>query len=446
MKKLSFKKGWFPMDGLAFDGKLDFPREPVLEVFSPREILLPMLQHIGEPAEPIVKVGEKVTVGQMIGRSSGPLSVPVHTGISGTVTGIKQYELLNRKHCMAVEITNDHKRTLHTSIQRREKPERLTPSVISKLLDFSGIVGMGGEGYPTAKKCVRAYQEGVSTLIVNACQSEPYLSGDIHLLREQLDRVIRGAGALSGLCKVSNVVFCVMDKWLIELEALRDAFAHFQTVYPDRKFIVRVMRSRFPQGYERLLIKALYNVELPAGRRPENTVGAVVFNVSTCAAVADMVERNMPLVQRIISISGDTTQGHNMLVPICSYADEILARVPCAASANRIVMGCAITGACLTNAHVPIIKTTQGLALIRKSDPPKTPCVHCGACIDACPVGLQPYLCHRLLEVGDEKTVEELGVAQCISCGACSFVCPAGKDLAFTISRAGHRARRRGRS
>jgi len=408
--------------------------------------LLPMLQHVGSPAEPVVKIGEKVEVGQMIGRASGPLSAPVHTGISGTVTGIKSFELLNRKHCLAVEITNDHKKTIHNSIRRRENPEQLTPANISKLIEFSGIVGMGGEGYPSAAKCKRAYQDGVSTLIVNACQSEPYLSGDIHLMREQLDRVIRGAGALSGFCKVKNVVFCVMDKWLIELEAIQDAFKRFQKIYPDRKFIVRVMRSRFPQGYERLLIKALYGIELPAGQRPENTVGAVVFNVSTCAAVADMVEKNMPLVQRIISISGDTMQGHNMLVPIGTYVDDILARVPGASSANRIVMGGAITGVCLEDTHVPIIKTTQGLALVRKSDPPKTPCVHCGACIDACPVGLQPYLCHRLLEVGDIKAVEQLGVAECISCGACSFVCPAGKELAFAIARAGHRSRRKERS
>lgn len=432
------------MDGLAFAGEKDFPREPVLEIFTPKDIVLPMLQHIGTPAEPIVSVGDKVTIGQLIGKPTSPLCAPVHSGISGTVTDISEITLPNYTRCQAVTIHNDLKRTLHSSVRPRIAPETLSPSDLMRLLEYSGVVGMGGNGYPTAAKCRRAEITGVETILINACQSEPYLSSDIHLLREQTDRVLGGASALAGLCRAKRVVFCLQDKWSIELKALQQSLDKYRTQFPDRAFGIRVFRSRFPQGYQKLLIKALYNVELASGQIPEETTGVLVLNASTCAAFWDMVEKNMPMTTRVISIFGDTTYGHNILVPIGTKVKELLERVPGTASAQRIVWGGALTGVAIEDLNVPIIKTTAGISIINSANPPKTSCIKCGNCVDACPVGLLPYLCSRLTEMEESDALNAEGIENCIACGACSFVCPAGLDLSVNIARAAHRARNGG--
>jgi electron transport complex protein RnfC len=442
MKKLSFKKGWLPMDGLAFAGEKDFPREPVLEIFTPRDIVLPMLQHIGTPAEPIVVVGDKVTIGQLIGKPTSPLCAPVHSGISGTVTDISEIALPNGARCQAVTIHNDLKRTLHSSVKPRKMPENLTPNDLMRLLEYSGVVGLGGNGYPTSAKCRRAEITGVETVLINACQSEPYLSCDIHLLREQTERVLGGASALAGLCRAKRIVFCLQDKWSIELKALQQSFDKYRTQFPDREFSIRVFRSRFPQGYQKLLIKALYNVELASGQLPEEASGVLVLNASTCAAFWDMVEKNMPLTSRVISIFGDTTHGHNILVPIGTKVKELLERVPGAASAQRIIWGGALTGVAIEDLNVPIIKTTAGISIINKTNPPQTSCIQCGNCVDACPVGLAPYLCSRLAEMKEIDALKAEGIENCIACGACSYVCPAGIDLSVNIARAAHKARK----
>ncbi len=442
MKKLSFKKGWLPLDGLAFTGNRDFPREPVLEIFTPREIVLPMLQHDGTPAIPTVCEGDHVTIGSIVGKPSSARCAPVHSGISGTVTGIESVRLADETTCNAVIIRNDLKRELHPSVRKRSFPDRLSRDDLWKLMDYSGVVGMGRDGIPTAYKCRNAEQIGVETLLVNACQSEPYMTCDVHLLREQTERVIRGAFVLSGLCRVKRVVFCLLDKWEAELSALQTGISKYREEYPDRDLRIRLFRSRFPQHFDRLLIKALYDVELPVGKSCEEAAGVVIFDTSTCAAVWDMVERNQPLTARMISVSSDTAVGHNVLVPIGTRVSEVLDRVPGAASARRIVMGGAITGIALKNPDVPITKTTTGIMMIRSFEPPKTACIHCGACVDACPAGLLPYLCERLLRDGNSEALDHENIRNCISCGACSYVCPAGIDLSDRIGKTAERLRR----
>lgn len=442
MKKLSFKKGWFPTDGLAFAGDTDFPREPVLEIFTPVEIVLPMQQHIGTPAEPTVSVGEYVSVGQMVGKPTSLMSAPVHSGVSGVVTDISSKKYPGRPRSIAITIHNDLKRKQHRSLKERVEPERLTPDELQKLLAYSGVVGMGGKGIPSSAKIFRAKKAGVDTVLVNACQSEPYLTCDIHLLREQTNRVFRGACAIAGACRAKRIVFCLQDKWEVELEVLRDSFDTHNSQHPDREFEIRIFRSRFPQGYEKLLIKAIYDVEMPADKGSEETVKAVVFNTSTCAAFWDMVSKNQPLISRMISISGDTINGHNALVPIGTSVKELLARVPGAKTAHHVVLGGAITGVGLENMDIPIIKTTTGITLIRKFDPTINSCLHCGACVEACPVGLLPYLCHLYVEKNETDMLRLERVDACISCGACSYVCPAGIELSANIARAGSLVRK----
>ena len=173
-------------------------------------------------------------------------------------------------------------------------------------------------------------------------------------------------------------------------------------------------------------------------------VKAVLFNVSTCYAFFEMIEKNQTLTSRIVTISGDTITGHNVQVPIGTRVSELLERVPGAHTAQRIAWGGAMTGVAIKNLDVPIIKTTTAVTIIRKFEPPRTNCIHCGACVGACPVGLSPYLLNRLIELGETDMAIEESVQQCIACGACSYVCPAGIELSTNIAKAAYRARRGG--
>jgi len=439
MKKLSFIRGFLPSDGLDFSKGRALSQERVLEQFSPKEVLIPMYQSIGTPAVPIVRPGLPVTIGQMIGKPTSHISAPVHASISGVVTAIEQIRLPNGISCNAVRIQNDLKRRTHESVQKRTSPEKLSPKDLRRLLLFSGIVGMGGEGYPAAAKSLRASIAGVDTLYVNGLQSEPYLTCDTHLLREHADRVIQGAVALGSACKVQKIVFCLQDKCRPEIDTISNAIERFRPVYPDRELSMTVFKARFPQGYDKLLIKAIYQVELRAEQSIEETVKAVIFNVSTCAAFWEKVEKNLPCTSRVITIAGDSTAEHNVLVPIGTLVSDLLDRMPGMRSCKRIVMGGALTGVAITNLNTPILKTTQGITLIKQENPPKASCIHCGSCVDACPVGILPYLCDRLIELDDMDALAYENIDTCISCGACSYACPAGIELSAHIARAAHK-------
>jgi len=443
MKKLSFKKGLLPIDGLDFSKGRALSHERVLEQFTPKEVVIPMHQSIGTPADPIVHAGSLVSIGQMIGKPTSLISAPVHASISGTVTAIETIRLPNGIECAAVRIQNDLKRRMDDAVQKRSSPENLSPKDLHRLLLFSGIVGMGGEGYPTAAKCLRARKAGADTLYVNGLQSEPYLTCDIHLMREHADRVIQGAIALGSVCRVQKIIFCLQDKWTQEIAAMQVALDRFRPAYPDREISLLVFKAHFPQGYDKLLIKAIYQIELNQQQNPEETVGAVIFNVSTCAAFWEKVEKNLPCTSRVVTISGDKTAQRNVLVPIGTSVSELLDRIPGMSTCRRIVIGGALMGVAITNLNTPILKTTQGITLIRQDNPQKMSCIHCGACVEACPVGILPYLCERLIEISDTEALQNENIEACISCGACSYACPAGMELSAHISRAVHENRKK---
>jgi len=445
MKKLSFKQGMLPLDGLDFSKDRVLSGERILEIFTPKIVVLPLLQHLGTPASILVEKGEEVCAGQMIGKPTSPMSVPIHASISGTVYDISSIRLPSGIRCDAVFIRNDLKKRFDPSISRRVDPTSLTPRDLRRLLVMSGIVGMGGEGVPTAVKCTRAAFAGVNILYVNCLQSEPYLVCDIHLIREQTDRLVHGAAALGGVCRVKKIVFCIEDKWVQEIDILRTSLARIRKEYPDRVLDMLVFKSRFPQGYDRLLMQAIYHVEIPMKYSIEEAVGAVVFNAATCTAFWDVAEKNMPCISRIITISGDTMTEKNVLVPIGSLVSDVIERIPGTASCQRIVLGGSLTGVALSNLDTPIIKTTQGITLVRKSHNYSYPCIHCGACVTACPVGLLPYLANRLIDLADTKSLANENIEQCISCGACSYVCPSGIELSAHIARAAHRTRKAGK-
>ena len=433
------------MDGLRFSEGRSLAQERVLENFTPKEVLVPMRQHVGLPAIPCVSIRERVDIGQMIGKPATRLGMPVHAGISGIVMSIEKIRMPDGHFCDAIRIQNDLKRRFHASVDKRRDPEKLSSQELRSLLLQSGISGMGGDGVSSASKCAQAIKAGADTLLVNGLQSEPHLTCDIYLMHEHPLHVLRGAAFMARACQIHRVIFCIQDAWKKEITAMRAAISDWSSDYPELTFSIQVFRSRFPQGYEKLLIKAMYGVELTTRQQTTEQVKAVVYNVSTCHAFAEMVDKNLPLTSRIITLSDDHTSIRNILLPLGTLMSELLERTPGIASCQRIVIGGALTGVAVSNLNIPIIKTTQGVTLIKKMQRDKTPCIHCGACVEACPVGLLPNLCVRLIDLDDKEAMKAESLETCISCGACSYVCPSGIELAARIVKAAHPARRKER-
>ena len=441
MKKYSFLRGLHPIDGLEFtDIHTSKAEERALEVFLPKEILLPMLQHRGVPAQVAVDIGDYVRIGQVVGKPADAFGTAVHSGISGFVRDIREIRLPDGRLSLAVLIESDGKRSFHPTIKKNDDTHSITPKDLLSLLYYSGIVGMGGDGEPTFIKCQRAIFAQADTLYINGMQSEPLMTCDCYQMREYSDKVIRGAVALASILRIQKIRFCISDKWIREITAMYSAVESSQEIFPDRDMEISLFRSRYPQGYERLLGQAVYGGKYETQENFENLYKAVVFNVSTCCAFADMIEKNQPCVSRIITLAVNETDRKNMLVPIGTPVSEILASVP-EKKNGRVVLGGAMTGVSVEDTYVPVLKTTCGIMIAPEPDRKSEECIRCDACTGACPVGLIPYICHRAISSGSEKILQKIPIERCISCGACSYVCPSGIGSARTIAKYAHEKR-----
>ena len=444
MKKYSFVKGLLPADGLDFVGFHNSPDdEAALEVFLSKEVVIPMLQHVGSPCIPSVDIGTYVRIGQLIGKPgkdpNGSNSC-IHASISGRVTEIKQIRLPDGRECEAVCIVSDGKRSSASMSGPMQDYHERSPQELYNLLYRAGIVGMGGEGYPAHYKCKTA--KNADTILVNGMQSEPYLTCDSFQLREYTDRVIRGAAALAAIVQAGRVLVCLQDKWVSEINAVSDSIDRLRPSFPDRELDFVLFKSRYPQGYDRLIVQALFGGDIGMTDSLERDYNVIVFNVSTCSAFFDMIEKNMPCTSRIITLAGDRIGKKNLLVPIGTKISEILTAVPGIAEA-RIILGGALTGVYIQDLNTPVLKTTTGIMVIENPLPDAMRCIRCGSCVHACPVQILPYLSEKYILEKRDSELQKMNLHKCISCGSCSYVCPAHHQLSFHIARYAHQLRMR---
>jgi len=403
---------------------------PILQPPPPDRVVIPLWQHTGTPCEPLVARGDHVAAGQKIGKASGPLSAPVHASISGKVTAVELRPDPLGREVMAVAIDGDGENTLALGVQPRGTLDSLSPDEIRQAIHEAGIVGLGGAAFPTRVKVSPPPDRTIDTYILNGCECEPFLTGDHRLMLERTADMLLGLRLLMKAVGVTEGYVAVESNKADALEALRPLAG-------DAGVKLVMLPTRYPQGSEKHLIKAVLNRVIPSGGLPMD-VGVLVSNVGTAVAVAGAVYRGMPLIERVVTVTGQPVrQPANLLLRIgTSFGSAIEFAGGLTEPAGRVVMGGPMTGVAQAGADAPVVKATTGILVLgRRESPPvvSTPCIRCGRCAQSCPMRLLPLQYDALVRVGNYERTRELFVLDCIECGACAWACPARRPLVHAI-------------
>lgn len=387
---------------------------------TPKQVVIPLQQHIGTPCQPLVNVGDQVLRGQKIGDGEG-LCVPVHASVSGTVTAIEPRPHVSGRPVMAIVIDNDFRDATIPAAANDLPLRQMNADWILHTIREAGIVGMGGAAFPGNVKALSA-MGNVDTLIANACECEPYITADDSLLRTNPEQVLEGMMILRQVLKPDRLVLAVEDN-------KAEAIARVRTHLKDFPHIeLAVLPTRYPQGAEKQLIQSLTGREVMPGKLPVS-VGCAVFNVSTFAAIFRAVRLGVPLTQRIVTISGEAiAEPQNFIVRIGTpFHDLIEVAGGLNEKTERVISGGPMMGLAQSDLRVPVIKATNSiLCLLRdRNGAAENPvCLRCGKCVSVCPMRLQPLYMYRFVNVNRLDELERLNVLDCIECGSCAFTCP----------------------
>ena len=393
---------------------------------APNTVVIPMAQHIGAPCKPLVKKGDTVTIGQKIGDNEG-LCVPVHASVSGVVKAVETRPHTNGTNVMSVVIENDKKNTVCPDCKPRtqEEVDMLSPEELIAIIREGGIVGMGGATFPTHVKLSGGIGK-VDTVIVNAGECEPYITADDRLCREMPEELISGLKIIMQILGLKEGHIGIEDN---KPEAIRSLQAHISS---DDGIIVDVLPAKYPQGAEKQLIYAVTGREVPSGGLPA-AVGCAVFNAATVKAIHDVVYEGMPLVKRIVTVSGDISMdAKNLLVPIGTSFIDLMDCVGFGESPYKVLSGGPMMGAAQYDLTATVIKGVNAITMLGKKnkyavDEPR--CLRCGKCIEACPMKLMPVMMYKAMQDNDLDALKATNLMDCIECGCCAYVCPASVPL-----------------
>jgi len=407
---------------------------PLRELPLPKRLYIPLQQHVGQPARPIVLVGQTVLKGQLIAEAQGNISAPVHASASGRVVSIGEVTAPHPSGLplVAIGIEPDGLDTT-AKLTIPADPFALSPAELTKLVAAAGVVGLGGATFPSSVKLALGKRSEVTTLIVNGGECEPYLSCDDRVMRDFAASVIDGVRLMMHAMGAREALVGIEDNKPEAIAAMKRASANF----PEIK--VRPVPARYPMGSDRQLIVTLTGKEVPSDCRAAD-VGVIVNNVSTANAVHRAIRLGEPLIRRIVTVNGGAVwQPGNILAPIGTLASDLLAFAGLKSEPARIVMGGPMMGAVLPHAKVPIVKGTSGILAFNEDEiaaPEAGACIRCGTCTSACPMGLLPLEMAAQIRAGSLNGAEALGLADCIACGCCAYVCPSHIPLVQYFSHA----------
>lgn len=394
----------------------------------PAFVTLPMLQHIGAPCIPTVKKGDYVGVGQLIGDSDKYVCAPVHASVSGKIISVQDVKLANGKTAPAVTIESDGEMKLFEGLSA---PKVNNKSELIKAVRESGLVGLGGAGFPTHVKLNTPDDKIIDTLIINAAECEPYITVDYRECIENSWDIMSGVYALQDILGFTKVIIAVEDN---KPEAIR-ILKGIADNDIDRGNAVRLMtlKSRYPQGAEKMMVLSATGRKVPAGGLPAD-VGCIVMNVASIAFISRYLKTGKPLISRSVTVSGNCIANpQNVRVPIGTSFSEIIDF--CGSFTEepyKILSGGPMMGTAVTGTDVPLLKSNNAILAFSKSAArikPERECIRCGRCHAACPMKLIPTQIEKYASLGDAEMLSKLGTAVCMECGSCAYSCPAGKPL-----------------
>ena len=412
---------------------------PLTAMALPAQAAVPLRQHIGAPCKPLVAVGETVCMGQKIGDGEG-LCVPVHAPVSGVVEAIEDRPHPGGGTCPAIIIKNDFLDTPHHTLKPHANPEQLAPAELVSILRESGLVGMGGAAFPTDIKS-KTGMGYTGVLILNACECEPYITADDALLRARSGDVLRGLALLARILNPDQTVIGIEDNKPEAAAILRETLKDIPGVE------LRVLPTRYPQGAEKQLIQAVTGRQVPSGGLPKD-VGCAVFNAATAFAAYRAVYEGMPLIERVVTVTGEgVKEPRNLIVRVgTSFQEVIDAAGGLGDDVWKVLSGGPMMGVAQGDLSVPVTKAVNAVLCLSSAQHGESAhpvCIRCRKGLEVCPMGLEPLYLYRYSNAGDLDALKRLHLTDCIECGCCAYACP-GKVPLVQGFRAGKRAMKEG--
>ena len=406
---------------------------PIAVLPMPGMLAVPMSQHLGAPAKPVVKPGDVVKKNQLIGEAGGFISAPVHAPVAGKVASLGEAATASGRPCVTVVIEPDEQGETE-AFPLIADWQRADAATLQSRIGEAGVVGMGGAGFPTKVKLSPPAEKPIDTLILNGAECEPYLTSDHRMMLERAKEIRAGAEIIRAVLGAKTVRVAIEDNKPDAIAAMEKAF---EGVAGDAA--ICVLKTSYPQGAEKQQIYSVTGREIPRGKLPMD-VGCVVENVSTAYAIFDAVVNGQPLTRRVVSVTGDAiSTPANLLVPNgTSYADLIAACGGIKGKAAKVISGGPMMGFAVNSLTVPTGKTTSGVLLLSSgatSGYTSQACISCGRCAEACPMRLVPSEISQFVEAEDIENAERVCMMDCIECGSCAYVCPAHRPLVHHCRR-----------
>ncbi len=431
LPSLTFRHGVHPPELKELTEAVSVRRMPF-----PDEVILPLSQHTGKPAKLLVKAGDRVERGDKIAEADGFISAPVHASATGTVEEIGLFPHPLGSYSTAVRIKVE---PFSAQAPRpRLVPEwaGLAPDEVRQAVQDAGVVGLGGAAFPTHVKLSPPKDKTISTIIINGCECEPYLTTDHRSMVEYPERVHHGIRIMMQCLGVDRTMIGIEKNKPDAIDAIR------ATLPTDLDVTVHPLTVKYPQGAEKMLIEALVGREVPSGKLPLDA-GVIVQNVASVATIAEVFETGMPLIERIVTVTGKgITRPSNLIVPVGTRLRDLLdACGGLTDDAFEIVFGGPMMGAAQANLDTPLIKGTTGVVVLTEAEckaKESHPCIRCGHCLDSCPVFLNPQLLGSLAKAERWEEMEANHLMDCMLCGCCSYTCPSNIPLSqlFQLAKA----------
>ena len=399
---------------------------PLAKFPEPDVVVIPTSMHAGAPATPVVQVGDTVKMGQLIAEAAGFISANVHSSVSGKVIAIEPRPHSKGTDVLSIVIENDKQGTLCGRVQPAKPLEELTPEEIVAIVKDKGITGMGGAGFPTSVKL--APGKPIDAVLLNGCECEPYLTADHRVLLEYADDVIFGLKAIMKAVAAPKGIIVIEDNKPDAIELMEAKTADMDDIE------VSTVRTKYPQGAEKMLIKNVMKRMVPSGGLPAD-VGAVVANVSTAVAISDAIQKGMPLIERAVSVTGDYIKNPgNFMVKIGTNVQDIIDYCGGITREGATVkMGGLMIGAVLENTNVPVIKGTNGIIAVNTAYTEANECIKCGRCMDVCPMELAPLKFYKYMKENNAKALLDNNIRDCFECGCCQYICSSKIPLVMWI-------------